>query len=269
MLGVRFLATEYATGWHGGRVDSLGLDENGSPAVIEYKRGIDTGVLSQAVSYLNWLENARPEFEALVRARLGEVAVGSVDWRRPRVIVVAADFTRNDRDAVRRLGIPVDMIRYRVFGDGLFVLQLVESVTGTRGRARDRRPSWTDSTQESEKTAAPAYSSEVLAVPACLADLYKEVRDMLCERDIEVRPTRTYIAFRGLANVASVVFRPRSQQILLNLSLCPDDYTMGDGFTRDMRGIGHHGTGDLQVRIRSTADLERARPLIVDALNGT
>ncbi|MEU6440366.1 hypothetical protein [Streptomyces sp. NPDC047046] len=119
------------------------------------------------------------------------------------------------------------------------------------------------------ETAAPASSSEALAVPACLADLYKEVRNTLCERDIEVRPTRTYIAFRGLANVASVVFRPRprSQQILLNLSLCPDHYTMEDGFTRDMLGVGHHGTGDLQVRIRSTADLERARPLIEDALN--
>ncbi|MCZ4101789.1 hypothetical protein O3W51_37095 [Streptomyces sp. H39-C1] len=37
LLGVRFLASEYSTGpVHGGRVDSLGLDENGSPAVIEF-----------------------------------------------------------------------------------------------------------------------------------------------------------------------------------------------------------------------------------------
>ncbi|MBZ3915319.1 hypothetical protein J8M50_33590 [Streptomyces acidiscabies] len=36
MLGVRFLASEYRTGWHGGRVDSLGLDENGAPVVVEF-----------------------------------------------------------------------------------------------------------------------------------------------------------------------------------------------------------------------------------------
>lgn len=42
LLGVRFLASEYSTGpVHGGRVDSLGLDENGSPAVIEFKRGTE------------------------------------------------------------------------------------------------------------------------------------------------------------------------------------------------------------------------------------
>ncbi len=38
-LGVRFLASEYATGkTHKGRIDSLGLDENGCPVIIEYKR---------------------------------------------------------------------------------------------------------------------------------------------------------------------------------------------------------------------------------------
>ncbi|MFF7801162.1 hypothetical protein [Streptomyces olivaceus] len=37
MLGVRLLASEYPTGpWHRGRIDTLGLDENGSPVVIEF-----------------------------------------------------------------------------------------------------------------------------------------------------------------------------------------------------------------------------------------
>jgi RecB family endonuclease NucS len=48
LLGVRFLASEYSTGpVHGGRIDSLGLDENGAPTVIEYKRATDSGVFSE------------------------------------------------------------------------------------------------------------------------------------------------------------------------------------------------------------------------------
>src|SRR5262245_55690499 len=36
LLGVRFLASEYSTGKvHGGRIDTLGIDENGSPVIIE------------------------------------------------------------------------------------------------------------------------------------------------------------------------------------------------------------------------------------------
>ncbi|WP_241691481.1 hypothetical protein [Streptomyces sp. GZWMJZ-114] len=61
-LGIRFLASEYATGpWHRGRIDTLGLDENGSPVVIEFKKGSDSGVLSQAVSYMAGLESAQHE----------------------------------------------------------------------------------------------------------------------------------------------------------------------------------------------------------------
>lgn len=37
LLGVRFLASEYGTGpVHAGRIDSLGLDENGSPVIVEF-----------------------------------------------------------------------------------------------------------------------------------------------------------------------------------------------------------------------------------------
>lgn len=37
LLGVRFLASEYSTGpVHAGRIDSLGLDENGAPVIVEF-----------------------------------------------------------------------------------------------------------------------------------------------------------------------------------------------------------------------------------------
>jgi len=34
------------------------------------------------------------------------------------------------------------------------------------------------------------------------------------------------------------------------------------GFSRDVRGVGHQGTGDLELTIRNLDDLERAKPLI-------
>lgn len=50
-LGVRFLATEYATGkTHKGRIDSQGLDENGCPVIVEYKRHSDENVINQGCS---------------------------------------------------------------------------------------------------------------------------------------------------------------------------------------------------------------------------
>lgn len=102
LLGVWFLASEYSTGpVHGDRIDSLGLDENGSPVVVEYKRGVDAGVINQGLFHLSWLVDHRAEFERLVRDRLGAPAAAHVRWSNPRLICIAGDFTRYDVHAVR------------------------------------------------------------------------------------------------------------------------------------------------------------------------
>ncbi len=55
LLGIRFLATEYSTGkTHAGRIDSLGLDENNCPVILEYKRSVGENVINQGLFYLDW-----------------------------------------------------------------------------------------------------------------------------------------------------------------------------------------------------------------------
>nr|WP_239070768.1 MULTISPECIES: hypothetical protein [unclassified Streptomyces] len=63
-------------------------------------------------------------------------------------------------------------------------------------------------------------------------------------------------------NIASVVFRPKQEAVLVYLKVDPETVELEAGFSRDMRGIGHLGTGDLEVRIASASDLEKAGPLI-------
>lgn len=54
LLGIRFLASEYSTGkTHAGRIDSLGLDENSCPAILEYD--LELALTSQAD-----LDSAKP-----------------------------------------------------------------------------------------------------------------------------------------------------------------------------------------------------------------
>uniref|UniRef100_A0AAU2VMI1 DUF5655 domain-containing protein n=1 Tax=Streptomyces sp. NBC_00008 TaxID=2903610 RepID=A0AAU2VMI1_9ACTN len=265
MLGIRFLASEYPTGpWHRGRIDTLGLDENGSPVVIEFKKGSDSGVLSQAVSYLSWLESAHHEFEALVRKVLGTEAAESVDWRRPRMVCIAAGFSHHDRVAVQRLPERIDLVRYRIFEGGLLSLLLVDSSPGFPSAASSRRNRERETVVDIA-AAAPVTSSPAVAslVPECLRDLYAELDEALTAwGEVEVASLRHYIAYRRLVNVASVIFRPKHEAILVYLRLDPGTVELEEGFTRDMRGIGHLGTGDLEVRVVSAADLEKAAPLI-------
>ena len=72
LFGVRLVASEHSTGKkHGGRIDSLGLDENGSPVIFEYKRSVNENVINQGLFYLDWLLDHRAEFELLVMKKFG------------------------------------------------------------------------------------------------------------------------------------------------------------------------------------------------------
>ena len=72
-LAIRFVASEYGTGKiHGGRIDSLGLDENNCPVILEYKRHKNENVINQGLYYLDWLLDHRAEFKLLVLERFGK-----------------------------------------------------------------------------------------------------------------------------------------------------------------------------------------------------
>ncbi len=87
LFGVRLVASEHSTGKrHGGRIDSLGLDENGSPVIFEYKRAVNENVINQGLFYLDWLLDHRAEFELLVMRKLGQAAGEQIDWSGPRLV---------------------------------------------------------------------------------------------------------------------------------------------------------------------------------------
>src|SRR5438093_2505936 len=102
-LSVRFLDTEYSTGkTHGGRIDTLGIDEDNSPVIIEYKRATNENVISQGLFYLDWLFDHRADFKLLVLDKLGKPVADAVDWTAPRLLCIAGGFTRYDEHAVQQ-----------------------------------------------------------------------------------------------------------------------------------------------------------------------
>ncbi|WP_030748321.1 DUF5655 domain-containing protein [Streptomyces sp. NRRL F-5135] len=249
LLGVRFLASEYSTGpVHGGRIDSLGLDENGSPVIVEYKRGTDAGVINQGLFYLAWLMDHRAEFEHLVRDRLGVTAADQVLWSGPRLICIAGDFTRYDVHAVREHRRSIDLVRYRLFGD-LLGLETVASVSGGMHVARrTRRQSVAQATADVQGAAMVGLAGAVDEVLLGLGDGVNRV-----ER-------KTYRAYQRLRNFACLC-PPQRTKLLVYLKVDPKDVDLVPGFTRDVSGLGHHGTGDLEVQLRTPRDVERAQGL--------
>src|SRR5450759_1817728 len=127
-LGVRVLASEYITGKaHGGRIDTLGIDENNSPVIIEYKRSLNENVINQGLFYLDWLLDHRAEFQLLAMTKVGADIKTKINWQGTRLICIAADFTRYDEHAVTQIGRNIELLRYKAYGPELLLLELVNS----------------------------------------------------------------------------------------------------------------------------------------------
>ncbi|MFF3976509.1 DUF5655 domain-containing protein [Streptomyces sp. NPDC001828] len=252
LLGVRFLASEYGTGpLHGGRIDSLGLDENGSPVIVEYKRGTDAGVINQGLFYLAWLMDHRAEFEHLVRDRLGVTAAAQVLWSGPRLICIAGDFTRYDVHAVREHRRSIDLVRYRLFGRDLLGLETVASVSG--GMQTSRRP-----------RRHPVVPTAANVQDSAMAELAGAVDEVLLGLGEGVNRVerKQYRAYQRLRNFACLC-PPQRTKLLIYLKVDPKEIDLVPGFTRDVSGLGHHGTGDLEVQLRTSRDVERAQELFL------
>ena len=136
LLNIRFIASEHSTGkTHGGRIDSLGLDENHCPVILEYKRSVGENVINQGLFYLDWLMDHKAEFKLLVLDKLGAAAADAIDWSAPRVVCIAADFTKYDGHAVQQIGKNIELIRYRRFGADLLLLESVNAGSDSNGKA--------------------------------------------------------------------------------------------------------------------------------------
>lgn len=265
LVGVRFLASEYTTGRvHGGRIDTLGLDENHVPVIIEYKRAINENVINQGLYYLDWLLDHKAEFKLLVMDTLGSDEAQAIDWRFPRLLCIAADFTRYDQYAVQQINRNIELIRYRRYGNDLLLLEMVNTVK--------EQPVDADSAENSGNGQRPGARGAYRTVTDLLASAGQEQQDrfdaikaflLALGDDVQLNALSYYFAFRRIKNFACVEIHPQSKTILVYIKVDPDFVTLEPGFTRDVRAVGHYGTGDLEIRIRSDDDFERAKPLLI------
>lgn len=257
-LGIRFLATEYSTGkTHAGRIDTLGIDENGCPCIIEYKRSSNENVINQGLFYLDWLLDHKGEFELLVLKTYGQEAADSIEWAGPRLLCIAGDFTKYDGHAVQQINRNIELLRYSRFGEELLLLDLVNAVQATSDLTT---PTGDGKSKQKDKSVTEQLK---IASPE-LTDLYQSLK-ATCESfgdDVQVKTLKLYIAFKRLKNFASVEVKANSESLLVYVKVNPDSIVLEEGFTRDVREIGHWGTGDLSITIRNQSDLQKALPLL-------
>lgn len=256
-FGVRFLRSEYAIA--NGRMDSIGIDENNSPVIFEYKRSQNENVINQGLFYLDWLLDHKADFKLLVIEKFGIEAADKIDWSVPCVICVAHDFTKYDVHAVNQMQRNIKLVSYRKYNNDLILFEHI-NVPVAKAITENDVSANKNSTQKTHIEKLSKVSGEL-----------KNLYDSICEYiesmgdDIVSNQLKHYLAYKKVQNIICV--EVYNKQIILYMKLNPDSVQLENDFTRDMRNIGHFGTGDLEVLIKNVKDFEKAKPLIERAYN--
>lgn len=261
-LGIRFLASEYSTGKsHAGRIDTLGIDENNSPVIIEYKRSVNENVINQGLFYLDWLLDHKAEFELMVMRKYMQNVSDAIDWSSPRLLCIAGGFTKYDEHAVQQINRNIELYQYKHYSDGILLLDLVNATTAQTTHLSDEGAS---STAVNRNTKLKTVTDLLNQANTEMTDRYETLKAYMVALgdDVQIKTLKHYIAFKRIKNFACVEIHPVSGKILLYIKVSPDTVSLESGFTRDVTNIGHYGTGDLEITINFDEDIDRAKRYI-------
>jgi predicted transport protein len=261
LFGVRFLASEYSTGkTHGGRIDTLGLDENGSPVIIEYKRAANENVINQGLYYLDWLMDHKAEFQILVAKQIGQDEVDNIDWDTARLICIANQFLKYDEYAVKQIARNIELFQYKKFGKDMLLLELVNTTSASPDTIEDI------SAKKSNRTDA-SFTHRFSKLDKEQMDWFEELRHftLALGDDVKEKQLKLYIAFARITNFMCVEVHPSAKTIVIYLKLDPTSFQIEEGLMRDVTNIGHYGTGDLEITIDSKEGLAKSFSYITKA----
>ena len=258
LLGVHFLASEYSTSF-GGRMDTLGIDDEGNPCIIEYKKGHNENVINQGLSYLRWLLDHKDSFEKLCNEKNITIAI---QWAAPRVICVAESYNKFDTDTADLLPINIELYRYKLYEDGLLTL---DTENYQKVKLQDA-PKFTADSGKPEKLQETFTLDHHLAMSSDQTrELFEALKERILAIDKEIieDPKKYYIAYKTTRNFTDIIIQKAKLKIFVNIKTG----TIEDprGLARDLETpvhIGHLGNGDYEIEVRPGDDLDYIMSLI-------
>lgn len=262
VFNCRFVASEFVTGaLHGGRIDTLALSEDNNPVIIEYKKVESSELINQSLFYLAWIQDHRGDFEIAAQKVLGPDI--EVDWSDIRVICIAPNFRKYDLHAVQVMGANLELWSYRLYkNDSLYLEEIFQksigassSTSGDSGLTAGQKAALT------RKTGIYTFEEHLKSRSENIKQMAVALQEFMLGLDpsMEESPKKFYVAYKISQNI--VCMEIQQKRIVLFLKLDPTSLDNLPKFARDVREIGHYGTGDLELSVKSEAELDAAKKL--------
>jgi predicted transport protein len=272
IFNCRLIATEFSTGnIHSGRIDTLAISEDSNPVIIEYKKAASSDLINQSLYYLHWIKDHKGDFQIAANKVLGKEI--DVDWSDIRVICLAPEYKKYDLHAVQVMGANIELWQYKTYENGILNIEEVyKRTTPTSNQETEdfngKNPVMVEAGKKAaltRKTAIYTIDEHIESIDALILELFNLVRDYIVALDssIEEVPKKQYVAYKTSQNfVCLEVFK---NKLRMYLKLNPEHISPFPKQGRDVRNIGHDGTGDFELTIKDFTDFEETKHLINEA----
>lgn len=269
IFNCKLIATEFTTGnIHSGRIDTLALSEDYNPVIIEYKKVASSDLINQSLYYLHWIRDHKGDFQIAVNKKMGKEI--EVDWTDIRVICLAPEYKKYDLHAVQVMGANIELWQYKLYENGILNIEEVfkRTSTNTHDETDDcsgKNPIMVEAGKkaaQTRKTATYTLEEHFKNLDESMLALFNTIRDYIISIDssIEETPKKNYIAYKTSQNF--VCMQTYKKKITLYLKLNAEDVEPLPINGRDVSNIGHFGTGDFELTIKSLNDFELSKYLI-------
>lgn len=251
LLGIVFIESDYSTSiQQGGRIDTLGIDENGSPVIIEYKCGDDSVTMNQGLYYLDWLVDNQEEFRLLSKKKLGTDL--NINFGTPRLVLIVQNFSNYDLYAISRMSENIELWSYNFYEEGSIIS--FTRVTSSQAQNEDNT--------KSKFTKVPyniyPLNKHIEGYDSVIVDLFQKLRSSILslsnENSIEEISRKEYILYRTNRNIAQIKLTTYGIVVHINLDIkqIKDPKNMCQvNQTTDFYGIG-----ETELILNSIEDLE-------------
>ena len=260
IFGLDFVKSEFSIGNF--RIDSLAYDENSASfVIIEYKRDRNYSVIDQGYAYLSLMLNNKADFILEYNENKPHLLKrNDVDWSQSRVIFVSPSFTAYQREAINFKDLPIELWEVRRYdNDSVIYNQIQTSGAQESVKTISRQ----DDTVSSVNKEIKVYTEQehIDQGDIEIIELFDKLKSMILNLDnIEIKPTKKYIAFVSNANIVDVHIQKKALKIWLNLF--KGELDDPKGIARDVANIGHWGNGDYEIQIKDDENLEYILSLI-------
>lgn len=261
ILNIVFLAREYSTSF-GGRIDTLGIDKNGSPCIVEYKKSQNDNVINQGLSYLRWLLDHKADFEILCQNKKVDM---EIDWDFPRVVCIAESYNKFDLDTADILPINVELLRYRIYDENILYIEPenYQKVRIFTSGIIKKTKQGKEKIERLQKTYS--IDDHLSGIDKQTVNLFQALREKILSLDENIieEPKAKYIAYKMSTNFTDVHLQQSRVKIYLNVKSgqLNDPCNIARDLTKP-KMIGHWGNGDYEVKLENESDLEAVFALI-------